>query len=46
MLVATKDGRSYSEGQLREMLLEAGARDVERLDFKGPNDSGILKARV
>jgi len=46
MLVATKDGRAYSEGQLSEMLLEAGARDVERLDFQGPNDSGIIKARV
>ncbi len=46
MLVATKDGKSYSEGELGKMLLEAGAGDVKRLDFKGPNDSGILKARV
>lgn len=44
MLAVTREGRSYSEGSLRSMLKEAGAKDVRRLDFKGPNESGILAA--
>jgi hypothetical protein len=46
MLLGTARGQSYSEGELRVMLTEAGFRDVERLDFKGPNDSGVLRAVV
>ncbi|WP_243363413.1 acetylserotonin O-methyltransferase [Fundidesulfovibrio terrae] len=44
MLLGTAGGQSYSEAQLRGMLEEAGFRDVRRLDFKGPNDSGVLRA--
>lgn len=44
MLLRTGAGQSYSEGQLREMLLRAGAKNVTRLDFTGPNDSGVLRA--
>ncbi|RJR21651.1 MAG: methyltransferase domain-containing protein [Desulfobacteraceae bacterium] len=46
MLIATSEGRSYSEGQLRDMLEKAGAKKVIRLDFRGPTDSGILRANV
>ena len=46
MLVATKGGQSYSEGQLRDMLAHAGVINIKRLDFKGPNDSGIICGRV
>lgn len=46
MLVNTKYGRSYSEGQIKEMLLKAGVRNLERLSFKGPNDSSIIRGVV
>ncbi len=46
MLVATKNGQSYSEGQLRGMLQEAGIKNITRLDFTGPNDSGIICGRA
>jgi SAM-dependent methyltransferase len=46
MLVATKGGQSYSEAQLRGMLEKAGITHIERLDFTGPNDSGIIYGRV
>lgn len=42
MLVNTKEGRSYSEGQIKGMLAGAGLKDIHRLPFKGPSESGIL----
>ena len=42
MLVNTDEGRSYSEGQLREIMKEAGLRDIRRFPFTGPNASGVL----
>lgn len=42
MLVNTPQGQSYSELQLVEMLKNAGAREINRLPFKGQNDSGIM----
>jgi SAM-dependent methyltransferase len=44
MLLGTQGGQSYTEGEVREMLAAAGGRDVRRLDFHGPTDSGILCA--
>jgi len=41
-MLLNNHGRSYSEKEVREMLLQAGARDIRRLDFQGPNDSAIL----
>ena len=41
-MLLSNHGRSYSEKEVREMLHKAGARDIRRLDFQGPNDSGIL----
>ena len=35
-------GRSYSEKEVSDMLGKAGARDIHRLSFQGPNDSAIL----
>jgi len=46
MLVATNGGQSYSEGQLKRMLEQAGITNIRRLDFKGPNDSGIICGRA
>lgn len=46
MLVNTKAGQSYSEGQVRHMLERAGVRHISRLPFEGPNGSGILSGTV
>jgi hypothetical protein len=46
MLVNTEEGRSYSEGEIKDMLLNAGVRNIRRLPFKGPTDSGILCGTV
>jgi predicted O-methyltransferase YrrM len=46
MLVNTEEGRSYSEGEIRDMLVKAGVRNIQRLPFRGPNDSGILSGTV
>ncbi len=42
MLLGTDGGRSYSESQIREMLSEAGAKNIKRIPVKTPNDSGII----
>ena len=46
MLVNTDQGRSYSEGQIKEMLTRAGVKNIRRLHFKGPNESGIISGAV
>jgi SAM-dependent methyltransferase len=46
MLVNTEAGRAYPEKDIRDMLSEAGLKSIERLPFKGPTESGILKAAV
>jgi SAM-dependent methyltransferase len=43
MLLATEGGRAYRQSQISGMLETAGLVDVRRLDFKGPNDSGLLQ---
>jgi len=42
MLVNTERGQSYSDGEFRQMMTEAGLTDIRRFPFRGPNDSGIL----
>ncbi len=42
MLVNTKEGRSYSEEEIREKMKNVGIVEIQRLDFIGPNQSGIL----
>lgn len=44
MLVGTPKGRSYSEQEIRQMLTGAGFRDIERSDFVGPTESGLVMA--
>lgn len=46
MLLGTDGGQAYSEAQLTEMLADAGVRKIERLPFRGPNDSGIIMGTV
>jgi ubiquinone/menaquinone biosynthesis C-methylase UbiE len=42
MLLGTAKGRSYTEGQLRAMLAEAGIGRIRRESYRGPTESGIL----
>ncbi|MBI5582979.1 MAG: SAM-dependent methyltransferase [Deltaproteobacteria bacterium] len=46
MLVNTETGQSYSEGQIKDMLARAGARDIRRLPVQTPNDSGIIQGTI
>lgn len=43
MLLGTDGGRAYSQSQLAGMLETAGFVDIQRLDFAGPNDSGLIR---
>jgi SAM-dependent methyltransferase len=43
MLVNTEEGQSYSEADIMAMLSAAGLRDIKRLPFKGPTESGIIQ---
>ena len=45
MLMATDGGRSYSQGQLAAMLRKAGFVEIQRLNFTGPNESGVMRAK-
>jgi len=42
MLVNTEKGRAYTDGQIREMMTDAGVKQIQRLPFEGPTQSGIL----
>lgn len=46
MLANTQEGRSYSEKEIRDALGKAGVKEVIRLPFRGPSDSGILCGRL
>lgn len=46
MLVGTEGGKSYSEGEIIRMLADAGVRDVRRIPFQSPGDSGIILGYV
>lgn len=46
MLVGTESGRAYSEKQIMSMLDECGVKNIERIDFSGVNDSGIICGRT
>lgn len=43
MLLGTESGQSYSESEIREMMIAAGLTDIVRLDYTGPTQSGIVK---
>lgn len=42
MFIRTQQGQSYSEQQLVDMLTRQGIKNIVRLDFTGPTQSGIL----
>jgi hypothetical protein len=42
MFLGTPEGQAYSETQLSDMLKSHGVKNIKRLAFKGPTQSGIL----
>jgi hypothetical protein len=46
MLINTPEGQAYSESQLTWLMGNAGVKDITRLLFRGPNDSGVLAGTV
>lgn len=46
MLINTDKGRSYTEEQIKEMMIEGGLGNIKRLAFEGPNESGIMSGRL
>jgi predicted O-methyltransferase YrrM len=42
MLTGTREGRSYSEAQIMDMLAKAGVKNLSRHPFRASNDSGII----
>ncbi|UCF91494.1 MAG: methyltransferase [Desulfobacterales bacterium] len=46
MLLGTPSGQSYSEKQIRDMLAEAGVKDIRRIPLQTPNDSGVIFGSV
>ncbi|HDZ91138.1 MAG: SAM-dependent methyltransferase [Deltaproteobacteria bacterium] len=46
MLINTCKGRSYTEAQIRNMMDKAGLKNIRRLPFKGPTESGILAGEL
>jgi len=46
MLLITPDSQSYSEKKIAGMLAKAGVKEIRRLSFKGPTDSGIITGTV
>jgi len=46
MLINTDEGRSYSEAQITKMLDRVGVKEIRRVPFRGPNDSGIISGIV
>ncbi len=45
-MLLSNHGRSYSAKEVRDMLRQAGARDIHRVSFQAPNDSAILCGTV
>ena len=46
MLLAAPGGRSYTHGELSDMLTAAGVQEISLLDFLGPSESRILIGRL
>jgi predicted O-methyltransferase YrrM len=46
MLLGTKQGQAYSEKQIMDMLAKAGVKKIQRLPFRGVNDSGIITGLI
>ena len=46
MLVGTSSGQAYSQQQLIDMLTQCGVKNIRRIFFESPNDSGIVAGIV
>jgi len=46
MLLGTDDGQAYSEKEIMDMLAGAGLKEIKRIPFDSPNDSGIITGVV
>ncbi len=46
MLLGTNGGQAYAENQLMGMLKQAGVKEIRRIPFQGPNDSGLIAGTV
>ncbi|MBJ6750320.1 methyltransferase [Geomonas anaerohicana] len=46
MLLGTPEGQAYSQGELFDMLEQAGATDVRRLPIELPNGAGVIAGGV
>jgi len=46
MLINTEKGQSYTEAELTDLLERAGAKEIQRLGFRGPSDSSIICGRL
>ncbi len=46
MLLGTAHGQAYSEKQITDMLSGAGVKEIRRIPFQSPNDSGIIAGIV
>ena len=44
MLVATDEGRAYTEKEISRMLEKSGFKDIRRLPWEGPTQSGLISA--
>lgn len=44
MLVATGDGRAYTKKEISQMLEKSGFKDIRRLPWEGPTQSGLISA--
>lgn len=45
MYLGTPEGRSYSQGEISDMLKQAGLSDIQRSEYQGPTQSGILMSK-
>ena len=41
-MLINNHGRNYSQGEVHDMLELAGCKNIQRLDYQGPNNSGIM----
>lgn len=44
MLVATEEGRAYTEQEIADMLESAGFKQIQRIPWSGPTQSGLMTA--
>jgi hypothetical protein len=46
MLLRSQSGQSYSETQIADMLVAAGAKNIRRIPLTLPNDSGVMVGEI